>query len=63
MAYYNKIKEILKLVWKGDDRIDQEDLFELQEKIADLTLEIAKKENKTDDMIENFKWLYVVENK
>jgi hypothetical protein len=63
MAYYNKIKEIQKLAWNGDDRIDQDALFELQEKIAYLALEIAQKENKTDDLIENFKYLYITESK
>lgn len=58
---YNKLKEIQRLVWKGDDRMDQEDLFELQEKIADLTLEVAQKEGKTEQLLKDFKWLYSVE--
>jgi len=55
---YNKLKHIQKLLWKCDDRMDQEDLFELQDYVADLTLEIAKKENKVDDLMKDFKWLY-----
>lgn len=58
---YNKLKEIQKLIFKGDDRIDQEDLFELQDKIAELTLEVAKKEGKVEQLIKDFKWLYSVE--
>jgi len=61
MAYYNKIKAIQKLVCKSDDLIMQDDLFELQEKIAELALVIAQKENKTDDLVKNFKWLYKTE--
>lgn len=61
MKLYNKIKEIQKLVWKNDDLMMQETLFELQDKIADLALIIAQKEAKTDDLLENFKWLYKTE--
>lgn len=43
---YEKLKEILTLAWKDDDRMDQETLFELQEKIAELLFEVAVKENK-----------------
>ena len=43
---YEKLKEIHKLAWKNDDRIDQETLFKLQEKIAELLFEVAVKENK-----------------
>ena len=58
---YNKLKEIQKLIFKGDDRMDQDDLFELQEKIAELTLEVAQKEEKTEQLIKDFKWLYDTE--
>jgi hypothetical protein len=58
---YEKLKEIQKLIFKGDDRMDQDDLFELQEKIAELTLEVAQKEEKTEQLIKDFKWLYDTE--
>lgn len=62
MTYYDKIKEIQNLAWKNDDLMMQDDLFELQEKIADLALEIAQKEHKTDDLVKSFKGLYIQEN-
>jgi len=58
---YNKLRDIQKLIFKGDDRMDQDDLFELQEKIAELTLEVAQKEEKTEQLIKDFKWLYDTE--
>lgn len=44
---YGELKKIQKLVWKHDDLMDQETLFELQEELAVLTLKIAEKEGKT----------------
>ena len=38
--------------------MDQDDLFELQNLIAELTLNVAKKEGKTDDLLKDFGWLY-----
>ncbi|MBQ9603845.1 MAG: hypothetical protein IJR45_00370 [Firmicutes bacterium] len=55
---YTRIVNIQKLIWKIDDILDQNDLFDLQEKIADLALAIAENENKTDDLVEKFPWLY-----
>ena len=59
---YEKLKEIQQLLWKNDDLMDQDTLFELQDKFAKLTLEIAEKENKIEDLIETFSWLYNKEN-
>lgn len=55
---YQQLKEIQELVFKGDDRMDQDTLFELQEKIAELTLKVAQKEGKTEQLLKDFKWLY-----
>jgi hypothetical protein len=38
--------------------MEQDDLFELQEYVSELTLKVAKKEGKTDDLIKSFNWLY-----
>ena len=57
---YNDLKKIQKLLWKDDDRMDQDTLFELQEFVAELTLKAAEKENKVDDLLKNFRWLYEV---
>lgn len=58
MSYYSKIKEIQQLVWKDDDRMDQETLFELQERVADLALAIATNEDETEDLVHTFPFLY-----
>lgn len=55
---YNEIVHIQKLVWKDDDRMDQETLFELQENVADLALMIAQKEGKAEQLVKEFPWLY-----
>lgn len=60
---YNELKELLKLVFKDDDRMDQDTLFELQDKITELTLQVAQKENKTNDLVKSFPWLYQVEER
>ena len=38
--------------------MDQETLFELQDKLINLTFEVAEKENKTNDLISSFSWLF-----
>ena len=58
MGYYNRIKEIQQLVWKDDDRMDQETLFELQDGVADLALAIATDEGCEQDLVATFPWLY-----
>lgn len=57
---YENLKKIQKLLWKDDDLMRQETLFELQELVAELTLKAAEKENKVDDLLKNFKWLYKI---
>jgi hypothetical protein len=56
--YYSKVKKILALAFKGDDLMDQEALFEMQESIARLALEVANAEGKTSDLVNSFKYLY-----
>lgn len=55
---YNKLKHIQQLLWKSDDRMDQEILFELQDEFAELLLEVAEQQGKTKDLVETFPWLY-----
>lgn len=59
---YEELKEIQKLLWKNDDLMDQETLFELQDKVADITLKAARSEGKIVDLVDSFKWLYGVED-
>ena len=58
MKNYAAIKELLEIAYSGDDRIDQGKLFDLQEKLAKLALRIAIAENKTDDLVKSFGWLF-----
>ena len=58
MSDYDRIVEIQKIAWRDDDRMDQENLFELQEKIAEFALEIANKAHKVDELAQTFPWLY-----
>lgn len=56
--YYDDVAKIQKQVWKGDDQIGQEDLFELQDQIASLALKVAEEEGRTYDLIRMFPHLY-----
>jgi hypothetical protein len=55
---YNDLKNIQKLLWKNDDRMDQDDLFELQDLVSELILIVAEKENRIDDLVKEFPWIY-----
>jgi hypothetical protein len=55
---YEELKKIQQLVWKDDDRMDQDTLFELQDYVSEIILNVASKEKKTDDLISSFPWLY-----
>jgi len=55
---YNELKKIQELLWKSDDRMDQDTLFELQGYVAEIILKAANKEKKTNDLVKSFPWLY-----
>ena len=57
---YEKLEEIQRLLWREDDRMDQETLFELQDKVAELTMEVATQEGQetVDRLVSKFPWLY-----
>lgn len=59
---YEKIEKIQELLWRDDDMMRQETLFELQDYVAELILEVANKEGpKTvDRLVKKFPWLYQV---
>ena len=56
--YYKDIAEIQKLIWMGDDMIDQDNLFEVQDKIASLALRIAEDEKCVGTLVKEFPFLY-----
>lgn len=55
---YDELKETLLLSWVDDDYMDQETLFKLQDKIADLTLKVALRCGEGKDLVATFPWLY-----
>ena len=55
---YGDLKLALKLAWSGDDLISQENLFELQEILANLTLEVAQYNGTEADLAREFPFLY-----
>lgn len=57
---YENIKKIQGLLWKDDDRMDQETLFDAQEEMADFALEVARFEGECEDLVKTFPWLYNV---
>lgn len=58
MKYYKKVKEVLTLVYSGDDRMDQDTLFDLQEKLTQMALDIAKDEDQIVDLLGSFPFLF-----
>ena len=59
---YEKLEKIQELLWRNDDLMDQDTLFELQDKVAELILEVAGKEGPkiVDRLVSKFPWLYKV---
>jgi len=62
MAYYERVKKLLSKIFEEDDLMSQDNLFELQDMIARLALQVAKDEKKTKDLVESFSWLYRIES-
>lgn len=60
---YDALKEIQLLAWSGDDLMSQDTLFEIQDKLADLTLKAAVASGRGSDLAATFPWLYTVEKK
>lgn len=55
---YEKLEAIQEILWRNDDMIMQEDLFEAQEKLADLLLEVAVEEGKAEALAKKYPFLY-----
>lgn len=58
MNIYDELKTIQTMLWAEDDHVPQDVLFDLQDKVADLTLKVARLYGKTDDLVNTFPWLY-----
>ena len=57
---YDELKQAMHFAWDHDDIIPQEDLFELQELLANLTLKVARWCNAERDLAAAFPYLYKV---
>ena len=55
---YEELEKIQELLWRNDDMMDQETLFEVQERVADLLLKVAEKEGKVEHLVAEYPWLY-----
>lgn len=55
---YEKIEKIQEMLWRNDDMMMQETLFELQDYVADLLLKVAEKEGKVEELVAKFPFLY-----
>lgn len=61
-AIYNELKKLNSLAWENDDLMEQETLFDLQERLADLLLRVAQDcgEKTLNDLVKSFPFLYGV---
>jgi len=59
---FEQLKGIQTLAWKQDDWMEQESLFDLQERVANLTLAVAQDIGNTalKDLCKTFPYLYSV---
>ena len=55
---YEQLIDIQKLLWKDDDMMEQDTLFEVQDKFANILLMIANHAGKVDDLVKTFPWIY-----
>jgi len=55
---YERLKKVQEMLWRSDDLMDQETLFELQDYVAGVILDVAEQEGKTTDLVKSFPWLY-----
>ena len=55
---FNQLVELQRILWRSDDRIDQDDLFEAQDQLSSLVLDLAKDLGKDDEVVDEFPYLY-----
>lgn len=57
---YTELCGIQKMLWKDDDRMEQDTLFAVQDKFANVLLQVASKAGMVDDLVQTFPYLYEV---
>lgn len=55
---YDTLKNVNVMLWKNDDMMSQDTLFELQHLFGNILLSVAIDEDKLDDLESSFPWLY-----
>ncbi len=55
---YEELKTVQELAWEGDDLMSQDTLFEMQERLANLTLRVAQECGELRDLVKSFPYLY-----
>lgn len=55
---YAKVVNLQRIAWRGDDLMDQDDLYELQEELGDLAMDIANQLGRGGELVKEFPWLY-----
>ncbi len=55
---YRRMKSLLTLAWADDDWMSQENLFALQQKLANYTLDAAEDCGEVFSLADEFPWLY-----
>ena len=59
---YTKLKTINAIAWRDDDLMEQDNLFDLQEQLANLLLAVAQDcgEKTLKDLVKSFPYLYSI---
>lgn len=55
---FKELIELQMLIWSGDDQIGQEELFEAQNKLANILLKLGKDVDGVEELAEKFPYLY-----
>ena len=58
MKIYEEIERLQTILWSGEDRIDQDKLFDAQDLLADIALLVAESEGPVERLVGKFPFLY-----
>ena len=58
MKIYEEIERLQTILWSGEDRIDQDKLFDAQDLLADIALRVAESEGQVERLVGKFPFLY-----
>lgn len=55
---FKELMRLQELVWSGDDQIGQEELFEVQNQLANILLKLGKDVKGEEELVSKFPYLY-----